>query len=598
MPDLTQVEFQFYRPDGTPLADVTFSITLKRSGFITEAVGVVVPDSFTATTNADGMVIVPLHPSSTPYFLQLPADVVVDEDCCSGALARYKFYVPEVAVGTIVKAQDLFIAVQPSNVPYDEEAILIITEAKLASVNAAREAKDAATRAENAAQSIEGDVEQAEAAAAAANASKNDAAASATSAAVSQQASAASATSSAGFRNQAQTAANAANNSAVSASGDAGRAAASATAAAGSATTANNSKDAAAASAAAALASKNSAETAAGTATTKAGEASTSATSAAGSATTATQQANRSKTEADRAASSLATKQDANGNLTALSRLTGALGQMFYFTSGSTMATSLITTKALSILGLSNNAAIQSEIGLVMQTTRTDTTPGSLITVGGFGLGALVGVALPNNNANQALANGDYYTTSSWTGSPFPGTDGRNQGYLSVNVWNFSAYYQQVFCPITPGASGASNGGMRYRNLINNVWSDWTPYVDAYNAMTDPALNLGGLMSTTSVSGFTINKFATGLMHIQGPLGTTATLPVDTISDLSFTIPSGMFSTNFATPYVEAVPTNTFNQYGVVTAYMQSLTVLRCIVRNGPTAQTFALQLSMWGRWK
>lgn len=321
MPQLTSVEFQFYKPDGTPLADTSFSITLKRSGFITEVTGVVVPDVINATTDVEGKVVVPLQPSSTPYFLQLPADAFVDADCCMDSLARYKFYVPEVADGVIVRAQELFIAVTPSNIPYDEEAILIITEAKLTAVNAAREAKASAELAEEVAQSIAGDAESARAAAESALLSKNASAASANAAAQSAiladqssdeavaakdqsvQASQNSATS-AGLASQssvmAERWASDPENTVVADGKESSYSYSRKSADSEAISTikaAESQASAQVASEQAVLAStaKTSAEAAAGTATTKASEASA-------SAATSLTQANRSKDEADRAA--------------------------------------------------------------------------------------------------------------------------------------------------------------------------------------------------------------------------------------------------------------------------------------------------------
>lgn len=469
MPELTDVEFQFYKPDGTPLADTVFSITLKRSGFITEAVGVVVPDVITATTDAEGKVVIKLHPSSTPYFLQLPADAVVDEDCCSNALARYKFYVPEVAPGVIVRAQDLFIAVAPSNVPYDEEAILIITEAKLTSVNAAREALASAVRAETAAVSIEGDADRAEAARDAAEASKNAAAGSAQASANSAAASSQSAADALASKNAAANSANAANNSAVSASNDAGRAAASATAASASkdaaavsATAASGSATTATNAANSATASKDAAAASATTASTKAGEASTSA----GNALT---QANRAKTEADRATAATDGKQDKNDKLTALSGAGNVANPGFPVYSSNTAATMQpITDEALLFVRQPTPEAMGVRLDLVRVSSLTNVTSGRLVTPGWQGLGSFGGNRLPNATAQVALPSGDYCTQGTWEGSPYPGTDVRNQGILTVKVWDSVNFTRQIFTPLR-----RSDGPSYYRNSYNGGWLEW-----------------------------------------------------------------------------------------------------------------------------
>ena len=445
MPELTDVEFQFYKPDGTPLADTVFSITLKRSGFITEAVGVVVPDVITATTDAEGKVVIKLHPSSTPYFLQLPADAVVDEDCCSNALARYKFYVPEVAPGVIVRAQDLFIAVAPSNVPYDEEAILIITEAKLTSVNAAREALASAIRAETAAVSIEGDADRAEAARDAAEASKNAAAGSAQASANSANAAGQSAADALASKNAAANSANAANNSAVSASNDAGRAAtsataasaskdaaaASATAASGSATTATNAANSA-------TASKDAAAASATTASTKAGEASTSA----GNALT---QANRAKTEADRAVAATDGKQDKHVRLTALSNLNG-------------------TANKYSVPAFYAQTA--NCVPVLVATDARETTVGALTQVGHAGWGATNPIPLTAQSSVVNINQQAVFVASGLTDVGLPSGTG---DFFLDNYSNGGGWITQVAREVTGPRSFE-----RWRHGGNGNWSEWS----------------------------------------------------------------------------------------------------------------------------
>ena len=438
MPELTDVEFQFYKPDGTPLADTVFSITLKRSGFITEAVGVVVPDVINATTDAEGKVVIKLHPSSTPYFLQLPADAVVDEDCCSNALARYKFYVPEVAPGVVVRAQDLFIAVAPSNVPYDEEAILIITEAKLTSVNAAREALASAVRAETAAVSIEGDADRAEAARDAAELSKNAAAGSATSASQSATSATNSASSASASKDAAASSASSASGSAGTAVTAAGQATAAATSANAASATAVQAKNDAANSAAAALTSKNSAETAASTATTKASEASTSA----GNALT---QANRAKTEADRAVAATDGKQDKHVRLTALSNLNG-------------------TVNKYSVPAFLGQTANMVPV-LVAQDPR-DTTVGALMQTGHGGWGATNPIPLNAQSSVVNISQQAVFVASGLTDVGLPSGTG---DFFLDNYNNGGGWITQVAREVTGPRSFE-----RWRHGGNGNWSEWS----------------------------------------------------------------------------------------------------------------------------
>lgn len=146
---MTQVLFAFKHPSGEPLAGTTFTVRLQRSGFIFESDGVVVPETLTFVTGADGTILAELEPSSTPYLMVVQETGTSDDedDCCAGSKAiRYKFYVPDS--DTIVRAQDLYLAPIPNSEPWDEEALQLITDAKIASLDAADRAKASADAAD------------------------------------------------------------------------------------------------------------------------------------------------------------------------------------------------------------------------------------------------------------------------------------------------------------------------------------------------------------------------------------------------------------------------------------------------------------------
>lgn len=178
---MTQVLFAFKHPSGEPLVGATFTVRLQRSGFVFESDGVVVPETLTFVTGPEGTVLAELEPSSTPYLMvvQETGDED-DDDCCTGSSAiRYKFYVPES--DTIVRAQDLLLAPVPNSEPWDETAIQMLTDAKIAAMDAAIRAKasevsalDSAERAEAAAGGIEEDATRAERARDAAQSYAND----------------------------------------------------------------------------------------------------------------------------------------------------------------------------------------------------------------------------------------------------------------------------------------------------------------------------------------------------------------------------------------------------------------------------------------
>jgi len=138
---MTPVIFQFHGPDGEPLANHEFVVRLPRSGFVQTEDGLVMPELLTYTTDVDGKLTVELAPSSSPYTVRVVGEDTYTDDCCPSNYINYNFYVPDTAVP--VRVQDLVMAPPPSNLPYDEEAIIIITDAKAAAL-AAQAASEAA----------------------------------------------------------------------------------------------------------------------------------------------------------------------------------------------------------------------------------------------------------------------------------------------------------------------------------------------------------------------------------------------------------------------------------------------------------------------
>lgn len=163
---MTPVKFEFFEPDGTPLANVTFEIRMAKSGFLEPVDGIVMPDSVKATTDENGTVTVLLKPSSSLYYLsvQKDEDDPFSSGCCSATPSiKYKFYVPDV--DHVVRVQDLIMDPPPSTKAWDEAAMLLIIDAKAASLAAAASAEDSAERAEYALSQMGDNAERAELAA-------------------------------------------------------------------------------------------------------------------------------------------------------------------------------------------------------------------------------------------------------------------------------------------------------------------------------------------------------------------------------------------------------------------------------------------------
>lgn len=134
---MTPIRFKFLLPDGTPLANAMFEIHLSKSGFENGEAGILMPRSLEVMTDAQGEALVSLWPTDKMYY-------VVMEDPVSSAVLHYKFLVRDLEVSEAeVALQDIVVNSCMSNTSYDEAALLLIQEAKLNAMTAARQAMDA-----------------------------------------------------------------------------------------------------------------------------------------------------------------------------------------------------------------------------------------------------------------------------------------------------------------------------------------------------------------------------------------------------------------------------------------------------------------------
>ena len=440
---MTAVIFKFQQPSGDPVVGAPFTVTLRKPTFDEmDENGILLPGAIEGITDAQGECTLELAPGYGTYYLSMmvPGEQETPEGCIGGL--RYKFIVPESP--TPVRVEDLIVTVPTWSRPWDEQALLLITEAKVASQAAAVAAEASAVRAENSAQSIEGDADRAEAARDAAEASKNAAAGSAQASANSAAASSQSADAALAAKNAAANSANAANNSAVSANGSADRASASETAAnasknaaAGSATAASGSATTATNAANSATASKDAAAGSAATASTKAGEASTSA----GNALT---QANRAKTEADRAVAATDGKQDKHPRLTSITVLPGTAG--------------LYSLPAL-------DANTNNFVAVPIATSPRDTNPARVPQVGHGGWGGGNPIPLTSTSPIISIDQQAVFVASGLTDAGLPSGTG---DFFLENFTNGGGWNKQIAREVTGPRSY-----IRWRHGGNGNWSEW-----------------------------------------------------------------------------------------------------------------------------
>lgn len=440
---MTAVIFKFQQPSGDPVVGAPFTVTLRKPTFdeMNEN-GILLPGAIEGVTDAQGECTLELAPGYGTYYLSMvvPGEQETPEGCIGGL--RYKFIVPESP--TPVRVEDLIVTVPTWSRPWDEQALLIITEAKVASQAAAIASEASAVRAEAAAVDTEGDAVRAEAARDAAivaeTAATNSAntASSAASAAVgsanaasnSASQASSSATSAGQSATSAQQSKDAAASSATSASASKDAAAGSASAASGSATTATNAANSA-------TASKDAAASSAVTATTKASEASTSA----GNALT---QANRAKTEADRAVAATDGKQDKHPRLTSITVLPGTTG--------------LYSVPAL-------EANTNNFVAVPIATSPRDINLARIPQVGHAGWGADSPIALTAQSSVVNINQQAMFVASGLTDVGLPSGTG---DFFLENFSNGGGWNKQIAREVTGPRSY-----IRWRHGGNGNWSEW-----------------------------------------------------------------------------------------------------------------------------
>lgn len=244
--------------------------------------------------------------------------------------------------------------------------------------------------------------------------------------------------------------------------------------------------------------------------------------------------------------------------------------------------------------GSTTAAGARTALDLERVSSSADVTPGRLVTPGWMGWGTAGGLLLPGANASQELPSGLYYTTPTWTGSPFAGNDPRNRGYLMCLPWGQAGYQSQQFSPL----SQVANNPIMFRTNVNGAWGPWDPIITSISSGTDPALALGGLLSSSVVNGYSIFKFSNGDAHIIGPAPTSASVGANSIASVSVTVPSIFISTNYSVPSISITGSTNSDHYGTTNISMSTATTVQLSIRNGATAQTFSLVVSVWGRWK
>ncbi|WP_143508411.1 hypothetical protein [Pseudomonas synxantha] len=177
-------------------------------------------------------------------------------------------------------------------------------------------------------------------------------------------------------------------------------------------------------------------------------------------------------------------KQAASAKLNALAAADYSSQSFPVFTNNNSSTAQPISDEGLLLVRQTSPEGMRTRLHLTPVTSSLDEAAGRLLTPGWMGLGTRAGNRLPGNNAQQALASGDYACTGTWEGSPYAGVDGRNQGILSVKVWDDIQYSEQTFRPLR-----RSNGPLMQRNSFGGVWNPWQIVLTGMESQTSDTMN-------------------------------------------------------------------------------------------------------------
>jgi len=174
------------------------------------------------------------------------------------------------------------------------------------------------------------------------------------------------------------------------------------------------------------------------------------------------------------------------------------------------IATLTTTSFGRGFLDLADQAAGRTKLDIAQKQSSTlDSTAGKGLIVGGFGLG---GKNATISDADALLITGMYTVPSTWTGSPFAGTNGNNQGYLFHQQWDIANnnYAIQDF-------SNVNNIWAHFRRRKDaGVWGAWYSVYDQKNILGAVSQSSGVATGAVIERGSNANgefvKFADGTM--------------------------------------------------------------------------------------
>jgi hypothetical protein len=204
----------------------------------------------------------------------------------------------------------------------------------------------------------------------------------------------------------------------------------------------------------------------------------------------------------------LATKQPLDATLTALAGLTVAANKGIYATAADAFATFDLTAFGRSIGSAADAAAARILLELIKQTSTVDTTAGSLLTVGAFGLGGQV-IGTYSADADTIPTSGMYALASGAAHSP----DSTQNFYVLHFAGATSATAVQLAINRNPGREGE----IATRSKSSSAWTDWGPIIG--NRGTVASAAMAGEPSVDVSFSAATKRFCVKVINVVQPAG-------------------------------------------------------------------------------
>lgn len=287
----------------------------------------------------------------------------------------------------------------------------------------------------------------------------------------------------------------------------------------------------------------------------------------------------------------IAITQNLAAALKAIGAVAPAADTFAYFNGTTTAASTALTAVARLLLARTDVTGMRSELGLgtaavlTATTSTSDSSVGRALKVGDFGFGSTVAPFIADMDNPVG---GGYSWVTSGTANPILGFASGTQ-VLSFFA-SAAEIAQMYFSRTVPMRVGV-------RRMTTGTWQSPAELITSATAVTDPQTNPAGIISTSVVSGFRVDKYLSGAMCVTGKVS-LASQAANSNAYQTLTLPVTFFNVANMVPGLTCNANSTSDIYGVTFQRAASTSSILYAVRNGATAQTFEVNVCVWGTWK